>query len=164
MEYYLKALLFIATCAVLGLAITGLLVLTGVAKADDHLEQVLPESPMYTELTLSENFSAALFSCHVGVKSIRIIDSSYKELHGRKALMILGDRNYDGSPDMAMYFDVDEHDEPGTFPHYYVYDTEYNGMPDIAYRDVNGNGVCQEMEQVPVNYIVQGGSQGGKES
>ena len=139
------------------LTLLGLVVYT-LAGAEENLELVVPEQPMYTELTLSEKYSAALFACHVGVRSARIIDSAYRELHGQKVLMILGDRNYDGSPDMELLYDL-RSDEPGPFPHYYVYDTDYNGMPDIAYRDVNGNGVCQEMEQVPVSYVVTGGAQ-----
>jgi hypothetical protein len=68
----------------------------------------------------------------------------------------MADRNYDGSPDMMLVFDLIRDGEPATFPHYYVYDLEFTGRPNKAYRDVNGNGVCQEMEEVPVSYVVQG--------
>lgn len=120
------------------------------------IEQALaaePELPYYQELTLSENYSAALFSCHVGVKSIRLIEQTDKVLHGKPIIHVLADRNYDGAPDMLLMFDSNN-GEAGPFPHYYVYDTDFDGRPDIAYRDVNGNGVCQEMEQIPVNYVV----------
>ncbi len=114
------------------------------------------KEPYYQELTLSEDFSAALFSCHVGVRSVRLIDEAFKNLHGHNVLSVQADRNYDGSTDMVLFFDAPE-DGVVVFPHYYVYDSDFDGRPDIAYRDVNGNGVCQEMEQVPVNYVVQGG-------
>lgn len=115
--------------------------------------------PLYTDLKLSEEYSVSLFACHIAQRAVKLLEMEERTLHGRSIILVRADRDYDGSQDMALVFDYNEGVQ-GVFPHYYVYDTDFNGIPDKAYRDVTGNGVCQEMEAVPVGYILEDGKEG----
>lgn len=131
--------------------------LAGVCLAhDDQLTTVVPIN-VFEELVLSEDYSASLFACHVPQKSARVLDASRRTLHGRDVVQILADRDYNGKADMTLLYDVVGEKDTAAFPHYYVYDTNFDGQPDKAYRDMNGNGVCQEMQEVPLEYILSEG-------
>lgn len=125
-------------------------------QVSEEVQQDSQPEPLYTELKLSDIYSVSLFACHVPQRSAKILMFNQMTLHGQTIHMMRLDRNYDGGIDMALIFD-DRNGQPSTFPHYYVYDLNFDGTPDKAYRDVNGNGVCQEMEEVPVKYVVEGG-------
>lgn len=114
--------------------------------------------PLYTELRLSDQYSAALFACHVPQRSAHLLEIVETELRGLPVTLVKADRNYDGAIDMILVYDHKDTTQ-SPFPHYYVYDTNFDGLPDKAYRDGSGNGVCQEMDEVPVRYVIPGGKE-----
>lgn len=119
--------------------------------------QHAPE-PLYTDMKLSEEYSVSLFACHIAQRAVKLLEMEEGVLHGRPIILVRGDRDYNGVQDMGMIFDFNE-GRQSIFPHYYIYDMNFDGLLDKAYRDRGGNGVCQEMEEVPVGYLMQDGKQ-----
>jgi hypothetical protein len=94
-----------------------------------------------------------LWACHVPQLDAAVLSKDTYTRRGRQILAVRLDRNHDGSPDMLVIFT-----SMGTafspFPSEYVYDTDFDGRPDKAYRDEHGNGICSQMTEIDPRTVV----------
>lgn len=111
----------------------------------------------HDELILTEEYGNALFACFAPQKSAKVVDSGRAIKWGRTLYIIRADRNYDGGQDLMLVYEVDGRQQPMPFPHYYVLDVDFDGKPDKAYRDMEGNGRCEQMQEVPLAYVLSDG-------
>lgn len=99
------------------------------------------------QLALSDTTVGQLWNCHVPEKMLTVLSIDPYEHSGYTFDIFRLDRNADGTQDaLLMYATANGRRAP--FPTYYVYDTNFDGKPDKAYRDMHGNGLCQQMQEI----------------
>lgn len=118
---------------------------------------LLPVPGQPGELQISAERGPQSWTCHVPEKSAKVLFVKPDNLDSRAVLIYGVDRNYDGSLDALFIHETTADGKKQPFPHYYVYDTDYDGIPDTAFVDEHGNGLCTQMREVPVTDIVDVG-------
>lgn len=130
--------LLIYTCA---------LVVTGLLPTYSHAVEYNADA---AEVTIT---GTELWGCHVPERSAKVLKEERGSLHGRQIIAYRMSRDYQ-TFDMMLIYAV-ANGKASTFPVYYVYDKDRDGRPDIAYADEHGNGICQQMREIPVHSLVE---------
>lgn len=97
------------------------------------------------------------WTCHVPEKTMKVLGLEPDQLDSRSVVIYWLDRNYDGQRDAMFIHETTADGKKQPFPHYYVYDTDFDGVPDKAYVDEFASGLCTQMREVPVTDIVDVG-------
>lgn len=99
---------------------------------------------------MSDTLTGQLWNCHVPEKQLTVLAIEPLTYRGYTFDLFRLDRNADGSQDtILIYPTVNKRRSP--FPVYYLYDMNFDGRPDKAYHDTQGNGICQQMEEFDAN-------------
>lgn len=98
-------------------------------------------------LSISDMTNGQLWACHVPEKMLTVLSIDPYEYKGYTFDIFRLDRNADGAQDMLLMY-ATNNKKRAPFPIYYIYDKDFDGKPDIAYRDTQGNGICQQMEEL----------------
>ena len=109
---------------------------------------------------MSDNLNGQLWACHIQEKQLKVLDEpQHANLNGREVVLYRFSRKHNETQDMMLIYET-ANGKMQTFPHYYVYDLDGNGLPDKAYADMVGNGICGEMREVPVDMALGKGEKG----
>lgn len=101
------------------------------------------------QFSMSDAQTGQLWNCHVAEKQLKVLgEAEHYNLGGRDVLMYRLSRKH-GAQDMILIYET-RNGKPLPFPHYYIYDMDLDSQPDTAYADMHGNGLCTQMQQVPV--------------
>lgn len=100
-----------------------------------------------TQFSISDTLTGQLWNCHVPEKQLTILATEPLAYRGYTFDLFRLDRNADGAQDTILIYSTVNH-RRSTFPIYYVYDLNFDGRPDKAYHDTQGNGICQQMEEI----------------
>ena len=126
------------------LTILGVFVLAGAVSAE--------------EVKLNSTQGPGMWTCHVPETQVSVLKEEVVQLRGRTVTIMRVDRNMDGSQDAMFVYDM-QGKKRSTFPSAYIYDKDFDGQPDIAYVDEMGNGICQQMHEIPVSMILANDSE-----
>jgi hypothetical protein len=105
------------------------------------------------QFSMSDQTNGQLWNCHIPEKQLKVLSVDPYQVRGYTFDVFRFDRNSDGAQDMLLMY-VTANGKRSTFPKYYMYDTDYNGKPDKAYVDTQGNGICQQMQELDVTKIL----------
>jgi hypothetical protein len=100
-----------------------------------------------SQFAMSDGLTGQLWNCHIADKQLKVISVAPYAYHGYTFDVFRFDRNADGKQDMLLMY-ATANGKRSTFPGYYMYDTNFDGKPDKAYADMQGNGICQQMQEV----------------
>ena len=121
------------------LTILGVIALVGVVNAG--------------EVKLNSTQGPGMWTCHVAETQVNVLATEVVKLRGREVTIMRVDRNADGAQDAMFVYDM-QGQKRAPFPSAYIYDKDFDGQPDIAYVDEMGNGICQQMHEIPVSMIL----------
>lgn len=124
------------------------------------LAQLILAVVVSSQFALSDGTTGQLWNCHIAEKQLKMLDEpkSY-QLNGREVILYRFSRKGGTAQDMMLIYET-THGKPQPFPHYYIYDMDLDTLPDKAYADMQGNGICQQMREVPVEMALGKGEKG----
>ena len=140
------------------LACLSYILLSSYSWADSLSPETMPKIQDNEIIQLNPEYENSVWGCFVKEKKMLVLDIRVVRIQHLHFVEMGLDRNNDHYPDVNLLYDVD-HVKDGVpilknpFPHYYVVDENLDGQADKAYRDVNGNAKCEDMEEVPLEYI-----------
>lgn len=102
---------------------------------------------------ISDNLTGQLWNCHIAEKQLKHLQTDAYDMNGRDTVIYRLSRRWTDVQDTILIYETN-HRKPMPFPHYYVYDMDYDGRPDMAYEDMQGNGICSQMREVSVTHAL----------
>ena len=105
------------------------------------------------QFAMSDGLTGQLWNCHIPDKQLKLISVSPAQYHGYTFDVFRFDRNADGKQDMLLMY-ATANGKRSPFPGYYIYDMNYDGQPDKAYTDMQGNGICEQMREADVKFLL----------
>lgn len=115
---------------------------------------------MAGQFSISDNLNGQLWNCHIPEKQLKVLDEPKTHfLNGREVVLYRFSRKGGTTQDMMLIYET-KGGKIQPFPHYYIYDMDLDTLPDKAYADMQGNGICQQMREVPVEMALGKGEKG----
>lgn len=112
------------------------------------------------QFAMSDTLNGQLWTCHIPEKQLTVLDAPKTHvLNGREVILYRFARKGGTQQDMMLIYET-RSGKPLPFPHYYIYDMDGDSMPDKAYADMQGNGICGQMQEVPVEMALGKGEKG----
>ncbi len=102
---------------------------------------------LLVSFAISDNITGQLWNCHIPEKQLKHLKTEGYNMNGLEVVLYRLSRRWNEQQDTLLIYETSR-GKTQPFPHYYIYDMDFDGMPDKAFEDMQGNGICQQMREV----------------